>query len=158
MNVIMRRIDELKPYEMNAKEHPETQIVNVAESIRRFGWKQPIVIDAEDTIIIGHCRVEAAKRIGLKEAPCLIADDLTPMQVRELRILDNRLNESPWDYELLMDEIADLPLEGFNLDFSALTASTTGEAKDGSGEIDLEDFDDDQFDYICDECGFRFNA
>lgn len=77
MQIIQKDINELIPYNRNQKKHDDRQIQNVANSIKRFGWKQPIVIDKNDVVVIGHCRLLAAKKLGLKEVPCLIADDLT---------------------------------------------------------------------------------
>ena len=96
MNVIKKSINEIRPYENNAKKHDETQIKNVAESIKQFGFVQPIVIDADGVIVIGHCRYEAGKRLGLTEVPCVLVDNLTDEQVRKLRIIDNKTNESEW--------------------------------------------------------------
>ena len=75
-------ISEIKPYEYNAKKHDEKQIVNVAESIRQFGWQQPLVLDKDKVIIIGHCRYLAAKKLKLKTVPCKIAADLTADEVK----------------------------------------------------------------------------
>ena len=78
-------ITSVRPYEKNAKLHDAKQIANVAKSIKKYGWQQPIVVDADGCIIIGHCRLEAAKKLGMDKVPCVCADDLTPEQVRELR-------------------------------------------------------------------------
>lgn len=94
-------IQDIKPYENNAKKHDETQIKNVAESIKQFGFVQPIVLDKNNEIVIGHCRYEASKLLGLEEVPCVRVDDLTDEQVKKLRIVDNKANESPWDFDLL---------------------------------------------------------
>lgn len=116
MQIVSISVDDLKPYEKNAKKHSEKQISNVALSIKKYGFRQPIVVDAYDVIIIGHCRYEAAKRLGLKSIPCVRADDLTETQVRELRILDNKLNESEWDWITLNDDANGLDFSGFELD------------------------------------------
>lgn len=108
---------ELKPYPKNAKLHDERQISNVANSIKRFGWAQPIAVDANDVVIIGHCRLLAAKRLGLNEVPVVRLDYLTEEQVKELRIADNKTNESPWDFGFLSEELAELDFDGFDLDF-----------------------------------------
>lgn len=84
----------IKPYEKNAKKHDARQIENVANSIRRFGWQQPIVVDENGVIIIGHCRWMAAKKLGLKTAPVKVVSGLTDEEIRELRIADNKTNES----------------------------------------------------------------
>lgn len=117
MKVQSMEISLLRPYEKNAKRHSEEQINNVAESIRQFGWKQPIVIDKENVVVIGHCRLLAAQHLGLSEVPVLIADDLTPEQIRELRIVDNKTNESPWDMEILSLELGKIDLDPFDFDF-----------------------------------------
>lgn len=104
-NAVPIPIEELTPYERNAKQHDDQQIDNIAESMRRFGFTQPLVIDKDKVVVIGHGRLAAAKRIGLAEVPCIQRDDLTEKQIRELRILDNKLNESPWDVELLATDL-----------------------------------------------------
>ena len=117
MNTFHKKIDELKPYKRNTKKHDQTQIDNVAESIRKFGFVQPIVVDKNDVIVIGHCRYFAAKQLGMEEVPCVSVEYLTPEQVNALRIIDNKTNESPWDMELLGEELQGIDLDGFQLDF-----------------------------------------
>ena len=117
MNIIQRELDSIRPYEANAKKHDATQVANVAESIRQYGFVQPIVIDKDGVIVIGHCRALAAKKLGMKEVPCVCVDDLTPEQVKALRIVDNKSNESPWDFDILPDELAELDLSDFDFDF-----------------------------------------
>ena len=110
-------IRDLKPYEKNAKKHDEKQIANVANSIRRFGWQQPLVIDEDGVVVIGHCRLLAAKKLGMKTVPVTVASGLTEEEIRELRIADNKTNESPWDFELLADDLEGLDFDGFDFDF-----------------------------------------
>ena len=117
MRVVEKKLDDLIPYAKNAKRHDETQIANVAESIRQFGFVQPIVVDKNGVIVIGHCRALAAKRLVMEKVPCVAVDELTDEQVKALRIIDNKTNESPWDYDLLGDELADIDLSGFDFDF-----------------------------------------
>ena len=119
MQIVMRKVAELIPYDRNAKKHDQTQIDNVANSIRRFGWQQPIVIDEKDVVVIGHCRLLAAKKLGLAEVPVTVASGLTDDEIRELRIADNKTNESPWDLGLLAEDIEGLDFEGFELVFPA---------------------------------------
>ena len=119
MKVANRNLAELTPYAGNAKKHDSTQIANVAESIRQFGFVQPIVIDQNGVIVIGHCRALAAKKLGMKEVPCVCVDDLTQEQVNALRIVDNKSNESPWDFDILHDELAELDLRDFDFSFIA---------------------------------------
>lgn len=107
----------LKPYELNSKKHDKEQINNVAESIKQFGWQQPIVVDKDYVIIIGHCRFEAAKQLKLETVPCIVADSLTEEQVKKLRVIDNKTNESDWDFDLLKQDICELNFDGFEIDW-----------------------------------------
>ena len=134
MKVANRNLAELTPYSGNAKKHDSTQIANVAESIRQFGFVQPIVIDRNGVIVIGHCRALAAEKLGMKEVPCVCVDDLTPEQVNALRIVDNKSNESPWDFDILPDELADIDLSNFDFDFG-LDKKKNKEEIDGEVEF-----------------------
>lgn len=117
MEIIEVAVEEIKPYKNNAKKHDEKQIKNVAESIKQFGFRQPIVLDKDNVIIIGHCRFEAAKVLGLTVVPCHYAEDLTNAQVKKLRNLDNKLNESEWDFNALRLDLKELDFDGFDLDW-----------------------------------------
>ena len=116
-NIEWKDIASVKPYARNAKKHDETQVANVAESIKQFGWQQPIVCDADGVIIIGHCRLLAAKKLGLKKVPVKTENNLSEEQVKKLRALDNKLNESDWDFDLLAEDIGDLDFSGFDIDW-----------------------------------------
>ena len=117
MDVRNISVKDLIPYERNTKKHDKTQINNVAESIKQYGFVQPIVIDKNNTVVIGHCRLLAAKQLKMKEVPCVCVEDLTEEQVKALRIVDNKSNESEWDFDILPDELAELDLSGFDFDF-----------------------------------------
>lgn len=138
MEIRSVKIKEIKPYDRNAKKHDDIQINNVAESIRQFGFVQPIVIDSNGVIVIGHCRFEAAKRLKYAEVPCIMVDDLTPEQVDALRIVDNKTNESPWDIDLLAEELQDLDLSMFDFawDLMEETAEATEITEDEAPEVD----------------------
>jgi len=110
-------IKDLKPYERNAKKHDETQIKNVMESIKQFGFAQPLVVDKDNVVIIGHCRLIAAKRLKLETVPVLRMEDLTDEQAQKLRLLDNKLNESEWDMDLLAEDIPLLDFSDFDIDW-----------------------------------------
>lgn len=113
--------DQLKPYEKNAKLHPADQVDHIANSIREFGFRQPLVIDKDNVIVIGHGRLLAAKKLGLDTVPCVRADDLTDEQIKALRLADNKTNESEWDFDLLggeLDDIFDIDMEQFGFDVS----------------------------------------
>ena len=118
MEITKRRLADIVPYAANAKKHDKRQINNVAESIKQYGFVQPIVIDRDGVIVIGHCRALAAKKLGMEEVPCVCVDDLTPEQVNALRLVDNKSNESDWDVDLLAVELPGLDLSAFDFDFS----------------------------------------
>ena len=118
MNIVQKKLSEIVPYAKNAKKHDKKQIANVAESIKQYGFVQPIVIDRDGVIVIGHCRAMAAKKLGMEEVPCVCVDDLIPEQVNALRLVDNKSNESDWDFDLLKGELPELDLSAFDFDFS----------------------------------------
>lgn len=139
LNTIERKVSEIKPYKRNSKKHSTIQIKNVAESIRQFGFRQPIVLDKDDVIIIGHCRYEAAKLLNMETVPCNIAAELSKEQVRKLRNLDNKLNESEWDFDLLREDISDLDFSDFDIDWDLPEVENKSEIiEDEAPEVDEE--------------------
>jgi len=109
-------VDRPKPYPKNARKWSAAAVDKVAASIREYGFRQPIVVDVRDVIVIGHLRQTAAKSLGLAQVPVHVARDLTPAQIRGLRLADNRTNqEASWDEDLLGPELADLDALGFDL-------------------------------------------
>lgn len=129
---------ELTPYIKNAKKHDKKQIANVAESIKKYGFVQPVVVDKDGVIVIGHCRVEAAKKLKMESVPCVCVDDLTPEQVNALRLVDNKTNESDWDLALLADELPGLDLDGFDLDWGLPESEAEEAFEDEAPEVDEE--------------------
>lgn len=139
MKIEQMKIKDIIPYERNAKKHDNNQINNVAESIQRFGFAQPLVVDKDNVLIIGHCRLLAAKRLKMREVPVVKMTELTEDQVKQLRLLDNKLNESEWDLDLLMSEIEGLDFEGFNIDWEIPELEETLEViEDEAPEPELE--------------------
>ena len=114
------RLSDIKPYKKNAKKHDEAQIKNVMQSIKEFGVVQPIVVDRNNTIIIGHCRYEAMKRLGYDELQedWVKVVDLSEEEAEKLRLLDNKLNESEWDLDLLKDLVPSIDFSEFEIDFN----------------------------------------
>ena len=113
--VKMISVAELKPYPNNPRNN-RAAINDLANSIRDFGFKQPVVVDVNNVIVAGHSRLEAAKMLGLKEVPCIVASDLTPEQVRAYRLADNKIAEkAEWDDDLLNLELADLDLPDIDM-------------------------------------------
>lgn len=110
-------INMIKAYGKNNKIHPERQIKLIMESVKQFGFKNPVLIDKGNVIIAGHGRVEAAKKLGIKEVPCISCEDLTPAQVKAYRIADNKLAEmAEWDLDNVKFELDELKLEEFDVD------------------------------------------
>lgn len=138
MNIIYKAPGELIPYDKNAKKHDKTQINNVAESIKQYGFVQPIVIDRDGVIVIGHCRAMAAKKLGMEEVPCVCVEDLTPEQVNALRLVDNKSAEdgASWDLDLLAEELPELDLSAFDFDWGLPENSTEEVVEDEAPEVD----------------------
>ncbi len=114
MKIVQWAIDRLIPYARNARKIPHDAIDNVAASIKEFGWRQPIVVDAQGVIIAGHARLLAARKLNLTEVPVHVADSLSPAQVKAYRLMDNRSHdETSWDFELLGPELLDLQNLGY---------------------------------------------
>lgn len=98
MEYVQHKISELMPYDKNAKKHDKKQIAAVAESIKRYGFVQPVVVDKDGVIVIGHCRTLAAKKLGLDTVPCVSVDDLSPEEVNALRLVDNKNQREPMGF------------------------------------------------------------
>ena len=108
MKIVNKKIDELKPYENNPRFNDDA-VEYVANSIKEFGFKVPIVIDKDGVIVAGHTRYKASIELGLAEVPCIVADDLTEEQIKAYRLADNKVSElASWNYDLLDEELKDL--------------------------------------------------
>ena len=127
MKIEQVKIKDVFPYLRNAKRHDKVQISNVAESIKQFGMVQPIVVDKDNNVIIGHCRLLACKQLKMKEVPIVKLEDLTPEEANKLRLLDNKLNESEWDFNLLAEDVPSLDFDGFDIDWGIPEGETTDE-------------------------------
>ena len=115
-------INSIKPYEKNPRKNDKA-VEYVANSIKEFGFKNPIIIDKNNVIIAGHTRLESAKRLGMNEVPIIHADDLTDEQIKAFRLADNKVSEyATWNDDLLNIELQDLDIDmtdfGFDLDFA----------------------------------------
>lgn len=122
-NIMYLKTDELIPYENNPRNNDDA-VEPVMNSIKEFGFKQPIIIDKDKVIIAGHTRLRAAKRLGLDEVPCIMADDLTDEQVKAFRLADNKVAEfADWNFELLdeeLDSLSDFDMEEFGFDMEEI--------------------------------------
>ena len=140
------KIEDLKMYANNPRKNEEA-VEYVKESIKQFGFKVPIVIDKNNEIICGHTRVKSAKQLGIKEIPCIIADDLTDEQVKAFRLVDNKVSEfATWDFDLLNEEINQI----LSTDMSSL-----GFFEIPIDELFLEE-PNNKPKHICNECGNEF--
>lgn len=120
MNIVVKKLGDLIPYENNPRRNNEA-VEYVANSIREFGFKVPIIIDKNDVIVAGHTRWLAGQTLGLEEVPCIVADDLSDEQIKAFRLADNKVSEiAGWDFDLLAEELADIDLDmtdfGFEVD------------------------------------------
>ena len=136
MNIVEKNIKELKEYENNPRNN-DGAVEAVAESIKQFGFKVPIIIDKDGVIVAGHTRKKAAEMLGLKKVPCIVADDLTPEQIKAFRLADNKTAElAEWDFSKLETELAELA--NIEFDMSAFGFDLPGFGFDEEKEI-IED-------------------
>ena len=134
MNIIEKNLKDIKPYEKNPRKN-DNAVEYVANSIKEFGFQQPIVIDKNNVIVAGHTRYKASKKLGLEKVPCIIADDLTDEQIKAYRLADNKVGESAkWDEGLLgteLSEILNINMELFDFDL------TIDEEEDEEPEVEF---------------------
>jgi len=144
MEVVMKPIEELIPYNRNARQHSLVQIICLKESISQFGFTNPVLIHFSGRIIAGHGRVEAAKQLGIKQVPCIVMHDLSEAQIRAYTIADNQLpTMATWDYDILAAEIDELREEGFDMLKMGFTQEELDELI-GSPDEDLEVLDEEE--------------
>lgn len=141
MEIEYIEINKIKPYLNNAKKHPEEQVNRIAASIKEFGYAQPLVVDKNNVLIIGHGRLLASRKLGIDKVPIVQLDQLAEEQIKALRLADNRTNESEWDIALLEEELndildIDMSAFGFDLDFGDKEEE---EAEEDEEDIDLRD-------------------
>ena len=162
MKIALMDIGRVVPYGRNPRRN-EAAVEKVAASLTEFGWRQPIVVDREMTIIAGHTRYLAAQRLGMKKVPVHVADNLTPEQARAYRLMDNRSHEaSEWDLVLLPLELKELEASGVSLEVAGFSDGELermlGDAADeipgGNREIDEEVLAETKKE--CPSCGFRW--
>lgn len=164
MNIIYKKINEIKPYDKNPRKNDDA-VDYVANSIREFGFNVPVVIDKKNVIVAGHTRYKAAKKLGIEDIPCIIASDLTAKQVKAFRLVDNKTQElSSWDYAKLIEELTGL-IDDIDMTQFAFAPVGNNEEDDVEAtqdldegeELSLDDFSDETFNCTCPCCGFKFN-
>lgn len=155
MQIYDKRLDEIKPYENNPR-HNDNAVDAVANSIREFGFKVPLVVDSDGVIVAGHTRYKAAQKLGLQTVPCLVADDLNEEQINAFRLADNKVGEiATWDLDALkveLDNIGEIDLSGMGFDLTLHDEYT---------EPDIEDFSNSATGgkvetCHCPKCGFEW--
>ena len=121
MNIRMVPLHEIKPYENNVKQHPVRQLQSIVESIRLFGFRQPLVLDRHNTIVCGHARYEAAATLGIENIPCEMADNLSEEQINAYRILDNEIASQGYTdlikLNVELEKLPDFDFKPFNVAF-----------------------------------------
>lgn len=120
MEIVKIKIDELKQYEKNPRKNDKA-VEYVANSIKEFGFKVPIVIDKNNVIVAGHTRYKASEKLGLTEVPCIVADDLNEEQIKAFRLADNKVSEfAEWDFNILGEELGDIDFDMTEFGFEKL--------------------------------------
>ena len=165
---------ELKPYERNTKQHPDSQLTKLVKLIENYGFPESkaVLVDEQLTIICGHGRTLASIKAGLKEMPYQILTGASDADIKAMRIADNAVSESPWDYELLKLEYQDLELEDFDINILSLAdehykeiekmvdmdfGSDDSETVENEGHTQEIDVDEYKFDHTCPKCGFEYD-
>lgn len=154
LNIIYKDPSKLKMYKNNPRKNQEA-VPYVKKSIEEFGFKIPLIIDKDDEIICGHTRVLASLELGLKEVPCIVADDLTDEQIKAFRLADNKVSEkAEWDFDLLDEELQDI-IDINMEDLGFLNINEDIETEDN--EYETEELKENKIKlHICPECGCEF--
>ena len=155
MKIIDIAISELREYENNPRNN-EYAVEKVAASIREFGFKVPIVIDTDNVIVCGHTRLKAARLLGLDVVPCIVADDLTPAQIKAFRLADNKTGDfTEWDFSKLdaeLQELAEIAFDMTDYGFDEIKTESNDEAPDAFDEYD----DELETKHKCPKCGYEW--
>lgn len=158
-------IERLIPYARNPRRN-DAQVDRMVSAINEFGFRIPVVARSDGSVVDGHLRLKAAQKLGLKEVPVALADELTEAQVKAFRLLANKsANWAEWDDELLKLELEELKELDFDLVLTGFDAGELGDiwlgkesiVGEGAEEIDLDEFGEDEFTHECPRCKFKFN-
>nr|DAS87520.1 MAG TPA: ParB protein [Caudoviricetes sp.] len=141
LKITNKNIEEIKEYENNAKEHPQWQVDQIANSIQKFGFNDPIAINADNQIIEGHGRLLAAKQLGLSEIPCIVLTGLTEVQERAYIIAHNKTTmNTDFDLDRLQYELNALKVEDFDLSLTGFSEYEIENLLSQNEEINLDEF------------------
>jgi len=164
MKITQKKVDSLIPYINNSRTHSDEQVAQLAASIKEFGWTNPILVDGDNSIIAGHGRLLAARKLGYKEVPTIELADLTETQKKAYIIADNKLAlNAGWDNEILSIELGSLQSANFNIEllgFDAIELSDLFDEQIKELKSNTEEIDPDEYDMNCKcpKCGFEFDA
>lgn len=157
MKIINKPLSELRPYENNPRIN-DGAVKAVAKSIREFGFIVPIIISSVNEIIAGHTRYKAAETLNFDTVPCIVADGLSPEQIRAFRLVDNKTAElSDWDFEKLQQELGEIDFDFTEFGFEDFIEAVSEELANTTQELSTNDYGDDNFECECPRCGFKFN-
>ena len=158
-------LETLIPYARNARKHSDEQVAQVAASIREFGFNNPVLIDKDNGIIAGHCRVLAARKLGLEKVSCIRLSHLTDAQRRAYILADNRLAElgGGWDWELLKIEAESFQDDDLDLEISGFTQADIDrmlvKGRDNDAPEDFPEADENiETDHQCPKCGYAWSG
>ena len=156
MNIIEKKLTDISPYENNPRRNDEA-VKYVAESIRQFGFKNPILIDRDGVIVAGHTRYKAAMELSMEKVPCIMADDLTEEQIRAFRLADNKVAEiAQWDQELLNFELGEIDIDMTDFGFIEMAdLDVDGFFEDAEPKAPK---DEEEKEVQCPHCGMFFKV
>lgn len=153
-------LSKIKPYEKNARKNDDA-VEYVIKSIKQCEYIAPIILDENNVILAGHTRYKALKKLGYKEAECVIKEGLTEEQKKKYRLLDNKTSEfAEWDFDLLEDELTDLDFGDLDIDWGIPNTEfeeNNGHLREQEG-IDLDEYESNKKQVECPSCGFKFEV
>lgn len=153
-------LSKIKPYEKNARKNDEA-VEYVIKSIKQCEYIAPIILDENNVILAGHTRYKALKKLGYKEAECVIKEGLTEKQKKKYRLLDNKTSEfAEWDFDLLEDELTDLDFGDLDIDWGIPNTEfeENNEHLREQENIDLDNYENKSKQIECPSCGFKFEV
>ena len=153
-------LSKIKPYEKNARKNDDA-VEYVVKSIEQCEYIAPIILDENNVILAGHTRYKALKKLGYKEAECVIKEGLTEEQKKKYRLLDNKTAEfAEWDFNLLEDELADLDFGDLDIDWNIPNTEfeENNEHLREQEDIDLDEYESNKKQVECPSCGFKFEV
>lgn len=154
-------LHEIKPYELNARKIPASAVEKIATSLKEFGWRQPMVVDSEGVLIVGHARRLAAVHLGWTHGPVHVARDLSPTQIRAYRLMDNRSHqETEWDIDILSSELSGLSVLDLDLSLTGFSEQELRLYLEGPGFGPVGEEEQGRLDQkkpcVCPACGHEF--